>query len=229
MIATTTTTPPRTDAELQSEVLNELACDSTVDATEVGVQVKRGVVTLTGSIPSYPKKIAAVEAAHRVRGVLDVVNSLQVRIPALWERTDEQVAESVRQALKADVLVPDQRIQSTVSDGMVTLEGRVDAWPQRVHAEESVQRLTGVKGVVNLVSVARSSARAEDIKRQIEGALHRQADREAGRIDVAVSDGIVTLTGTVRSWAERNAIERAAQFAPGVRRVDDRTTLDPIH
>ena len=225
-----TTAPvlPRTDAELQSEVLNELACDSTVDATEVGVQVKRGVVTLAGSIPSYPKKLAAIEAAHRVRGVLDVVNNLQVRIPAIWERTDEQVAEAVRQALRADVLVPDQSIQSTVSDGMVTLEGRVDGWPQRVHAEECVQRLTGVKGVVNLISVSRSTARADEIKRQIEGALRRQAEREANRIDVAVSDGIVTLAGTVRSWAERNAIERAAQFVPGVRRVDDRTTLDPM-
>lgn len=225
-----TTAPalPRTDAELQSDVLNELACDSTVDATEVGVQVKRGVVTLAGSIPSYPKKLAAVEAAHRVRGVLDVVNNLQVRIPAIWERTDEQVAEAVRQALRADVLVPDQSIQSTVSDGMVTLEGRVDGWPQRVHAEECVQRLTGVKGVVNLISVSRSTARADEIKRQIEGALRRQAEREASRIDVAVSDGIVTLTGTVRSWAERNAVERAAQFVPGVRRVDDRTTLDPM-
>jgi len=227
MIATTTALP-RTDAELQSDVLNELACDSTVDATEVGVQVKHGVVTLTGAIPSYPKKLAAVEAAHRVRGVLDVVNNLQVRIPAIWERTDEQVAEAVRQALKADVLVPDQNIQSTVSDGMVTLEGRVDGWPQRVHAEECVQRLTGVKGVVNLISVSRSTARADEIKRQIEGALRRQAEREANRIDVAVSDGIVTLAGTVRSWAERNAIERAAQFVPGVRRVDDRTTLDPM-
>lgn len=227
MIATTTATA-RTDAELQSDILNELACDSTVDATEVGVQVKRGVVTLTGAIPSYPKKLAAVEAAHRVRGVLDVVNNLQVRVPAIWERTDEQVAACARAALKADVLVPDERIQSTVSDGMVTLEGRVDAWPQRVHAEECVQRLTGVKGVVNLISVARSTARADDIKRQIEGALRRQAEREASRIDVAVSDGVVTLTGTVRSWAERNAVERAAQFVTGVRRVDDRTTLDPM-
>ena len=228
MIATTTA-PVRTDAELQSDVLNELACDSTVDATEVGVQVKRGVVTLAGAIPSYPKKLAAVEAAHRVRGVLDVVNQLVVRIPSAWERTDERLATSVREALKADVLVPDERISSTVSDGVVTLEGRVEAWPQRVHAEQAIQRLIGVKGVVNLISVARNGARADEIKRLIDGALRRQADREAERIEVAVADGVVTLTGTVRSWAERNAIERAAQFAPGVRRVDDRTVLDPMH
>jgi osmotically-inducible protein OsmY len=225
---TTVTRPTVSDAQLQNDVLNELACDTTVDAPEVGVQVHNGIVTLTGTIPSYPKKLAAVDAAHRVRGVLDVVNQLVVRIPSAWERTDERLATSVREALKADVLVPDERISSTVSDGVVTLEGRVEAWPQRVHAEQAVQRLIGVKGVVNLVNVARNGARADEIKRLIEGALRRQADREAGRIEVAVADGVVTITGTVRSWAERNAIERAAQFAPGVRRVDDRTVLDPM-
>jgi osmotically-inducible protein OsmY len=226
---TTVLRPASSDAQLQNDVLNELACDTTVDAPEVGVQVHKGVVTLIGSISSYPKKLAAVDAAHRVRGVRDVVNQLVVKIPSAWERTDERMAASVREALKADVLVPDERISSTVSDGVVTLEGRVEAWPQRVHAEQAIQRLIGVKGVVNLISVARNGARADEIKRLIDGALRRQADREAERIEVAVADGVVTLTGTVRSWAERNAIERAAQFAPGVRRVDDRTVLDPMH
>jgi osmotically-inducible protein OsmY len=226
---TTVLRPASSDAQLQNDVLNELACDTTVDAPEVGVQVHKGVVTLIGTISSYPKKLAAVDAAHRVRGVRDVVNQLVVKIPSAWERTDERMAASVREALKADVLVPDERISSTVSDGVVTLEGRVEAWPQRVHAEQAIQRLIGVKGVVNLISVARNGARADEIKRLIDGALRRQADREAERIEVAVADGVVTLTGTVRSWAERNAIERAAQFAPGVRRVDDRTVLDPMH
>ena len=226
---TTVLRPASSDAQLQNDVLNELACDTTVDAPEVGVQVHKGVVTLIGTISSYPKKLAAVDAAHRVRGVRDVVNQLVVKIPSAWERTDERMAASVREALKADILVPDDRISSTVSDGIVTLEGRVEAWPQRMHAEQAIQRLIGVKGVVNLISVARNGARADEIKRLIDGALRRQADREAERIEVAVADGVVTLTGTVRSWAERNAIERAAQFAPGVRRVDDRTVLDPMH
>ena len=225
---TTATRPASSDAQLQNDVLNELACDTTVDAPEVGVQVHGGVVTLTGTIASYPKKLAAVDAAHRVRGVRDVVNQLVVKIPTAWERTDERIATSVREALKADILVPDDRISSTVSDGIVTLEGRVEAWPQRMHAEQAIHRLIGVKGVVNLISIVRNGARADEIKRLIDGALRRQADREAERIEVAVADGVVTLTGTVRSWAERNAIERAAQYAPGVRRVDDRTILDPM-
>lgn len=226
MITAVHTAPP-TDSQIQTDVLNELAADITVGAPEVGVQVHQGIVTLTGTIDSYPKKLAAVDAAHRVRGVMDVVNQLVVKIPAAWERTDERVAAGVREALKADILVPDQRIRCTVADGTVTLEGRVDSWAERVHAEEAVQRQAGVRGVVNLLTVARAEVHADDIRRQILGALQRQADREAGRIQVAVSDGVVTLTGTVRSWAERNAIERAAQFVAGVRRVDDRTTLDP--
>ncbi len=226
MITAVRTAPP-TDSQIQTDVLNELAADITVGAPEVGVQVHQGIVTLTGTIDSYPKKLAAVDAAHRVRGVMDVVNRLVVKIPAAWERTDERVAAGVREALKADILVPDQRIRCTVADGTVTLEGRVDSWAERVHAEEAVQRQAGVRGVVNLLTVARAEVHADDIRRQILGALQRQADREAGRIQVAVSDGVVTLTGTVRSWAERNAIERAAQFVAGVRRVDDRTTLDP--
>lgn len=223
------TTTQSSDTRIQSDVLNELACDATVDATEVGVQVHGGIVTLTGCISSYPKKLAAVEAAHRVRGVLDVVNQLHVRIPSTWERSDESIAAQVRNALKADVLVPDERIACTVSDGTVTLEGHVQSWPERVHAEQAVQRLAGVKCVSNLIAVLRSGTPAEDIRRQILGALRRQADREAHRIDVDVDDGVVTLKGAVRSWAERNAIERAAQYVPGVRRVEDRTVLDPIH
>ena len=224
-----TTATLSSDTRIQNDVLNELACDTSVDAPEVGVQVHGGIVTLTGCISSYPKKLAAVDAAHRVRGVLDVVNQLHVRIPSSWERSDESIAAEVRDALKADVLVPDERITSTVSDGTVTLEGHVQTWPERVHAEQAVQRLAGVKCVSNLIAVLRSAAPAEDIRRQILGALRRQADREAHRIEVQVDDGVVTLTGTVRSWAERNAIERAAQYVAGVRRVDDRTVLDPLH
>ena len=223
------TTTQSSDTRIQNDVLNELACDSVVDATEVGVQVHGGIVTLTGFISSYPKKLAAVEAAHRVRGVLDVVNQLRVRIPSNWERSDETIAAQVRDALKSDVLVPDERITSTVSDGTVTLEGHVQTWPERVHAEQAVQRLVGVKCVSNLISVLRTNTPAEDIRRQILGALRRQADREAHRIEVDVVVGVVTLKGSVRSWAERNAVERAAQHVPGVRRVEDKTTLDPVH
>jgi osmotically-inducible protein OsmY len=103
----------------------------------------------------------------------------------------------------------------------------VDTWLQRSDAEHAVQRLTGVRGVVNQIAVAAKAIDSNQIKRQIEAALERQAEREAKRIGIAVRDGIVTLTGAVRTWAERNAIEGTVEFSPGVRRLDSRITVDP--
>lgn len=217
----------KSDAQIKADVLNELKWDSTVDETEVGVQVHNGIVTLTGNISAYPKKLAARDAAHRVWGVLDVVDDMKIRIPTIWERTDEDVAKAVRNSLKWDVLVPDDKITTTVSNGTVTLQGSVNTWMQRYDTERCVQRLTGVKGVINQITVAGPQVDPTKIKREIEDALERQTEREAKRIGVAVRDGVVTLTGTLRSWGEKNAIERAASYCPGVRRVDDRTTVDP--
>jgi osmotically-inducible protein OsmY len=222
-----TTATIKSDSQIKADVLAELKWDPNVDETEVGIQVHDGIVTLTGNISAYPKKLAARNAAHRVHGVLDVVDNLKVKIPEAWERSDEDLAKAVRNALKWDVLVPDERITSTVSSRMVTLQGSVDTWSQRADAEYAVHRLTGVQGVVNQIAVAGKPADAGKIKQLIEGALERQAEREAKRIAVSVQEGVVTLKGTVRSLGERNAIERAAGFAPGVRRVDDRTTVDP--
>jgi osmotically-inducible protein OsmY len=217
----------KSDSQIKTDVLNELKWDSTVDETEVGVQVKDGIVTLTGNISAYPKKLAARDAAHRVYGVLDVVDSMQVRIPSIWERTDEDVARAVRNNLQWDVLVPDDRLTSTVSKGTVTLQGNVDTWAQRWDAERSIQRLTGVKNVINQIAIAAKPVIPAQIKREIEEALERRTEREAKRLDVSVQDGIVTLTGTVRSWGEKNAIERVALNAPGVCRINDQTTVDP--
>lgn len=217
----------KTDAQIKTDVLNELRWEPDVDETEVGVQVRNGIVTLTGAIGAFAKKLAAIDAAHRVHGVLDVVDDLKVKIPTAWERTDQDIASAVRSALKWDVLVPDERITSTVANGIVTLQGAVENWMQRFNAERCVQRLTGVRSVINHIGVTAPSIDPAKIKREIEDALERQSEREAKRIGVSVHDGVVTLTGTLRSWGERNAIERVASYAPGVRRVDDRTSVDP--
>ncbi len=222
-----TGTATKSDSQIKQDVLNELRWDARVDETEVGVQVHNAIVTLTGAVSSYPKRLAAREAAHRVHGVLDVVDDMRVSLPATWSRSDEDVARAVREALRWDVTVPDERITSTVASGIVSLQGAVDNWTQRADAERAVHRLTGVRGVVNQISVAAAIVGPEQIRRQVEEALERQAEREARRIGVRVKDGIVTLTGTVRSWTERSAVERAAGFAPGVRRVEDQTTVDP--
>jgi osmotically-inducible protein OsmY len=189
--------------------------------------VRDGVVTLVGSVPVYAKKLAARDAAHRVHGVLDVVDEMQVRVPGIGARSDTEIAHAVRLALEWDAFVPDERITSTVSMGIVTLEGPVDTWAQRADAERAVRGLSGVRGVINQLSVRTKQIDATRIKNDIEEALERQAEREARRISVTVREGTVTLTGRIRSWAERNAVDRVAGFAPGVQRVDDRLIVDP--
>jgi osmotically-inducible protein OsmY len=112
----------KSDAQIQREVLEELKWDTRVDETDVGVEVDAGVVTLTGTVANYAKRLAAQEAAHRVRGVLDVANDIQVKITGGPVRTDTEIAQAVRAALEWDAHVPHERIQSTVANGIVTLE-----------------------------------------------------------------------------------------------------------
>jgi osmotically-inducible protein OsmY len=145
----------KTDSETQQDVLRELSRDTRVEETDVGVEVDAGIVTLSGTVSSWGKRHAAAEAAHRVRGVLDVANDIVVKIPGTPGRTDTEVAHAVRNALAWDVFVPDTRIRSTVSDGVVTLDGDVETWTQAEDAERAVRNLAGVRSVMNLISIKR--------------------------------------------------------------------------
>jgi osmotically-inducible protein OsmY len=217
----------KTDAEVQQDVIRELKWDTRVDETDVGVEVDNGIITLTGTVGSWGKRLAAEEAAHRVRGVLDVANDIVVKVPGTAGRTDTEIAQAVRNALVWDVFVPDTRIQSTVSDGVVTLKGDVDSWIQRDDAERVVRNLAGVRGVRNDIVVKPPKVAASEVRKSIENALDRQAEREAERIRLEVLDGKVTLFGTVHSWTERQAVVGAAKGTPGVRSVDDKLRIEP--
>ena len=218
----------KTDTELHRDVLEELKWDSRVDQTEVGVEIDDGVVTLTGTVTSWAKRMAAQEAARRVMGVLDVANDIKVKLPGGLARTDTEIAQAVRRALEWDVFVPEEKITSTVTDGFVTLEGSLERWSQRADAERAVRNLTGVKGVVNKIRVKPAPVPTGNVRKAIEQALERRAEREAKRINVDVHDGIVKLTGTVHSWAERKSVIAAARFTPGVQDVEDRLTVQPV-
>jgi osmotically-inducible protein OsmY len=198
-----------------------------VNETGIGVTVSKGVVTLTGVVTSYAKKLAAQEAAHRVMGVLDVANDIRVRIPGSLGRTDTEIAQAVRNTLEWDVLVPDTHITSTVADGWVTLEGDVNRLREREDAERAVRRLLGVHGVHNKIVVRPPKATSERMREVIEDALERSAAHEVKRIQVQVSDGVVTLTGRVRSYAEKRAVMGAVSHAPGVHTVKDQLRIDP--
>lgn len=223
----TVETPVPTDREIHRKVIDELRWDTIVDETDVGVEVDGGIVTLTGSVKSYAEKIAAQKAAHRVAGVLDVVNNVDVKLPGDWQKSDLDIATEVRKALELDVLVPHREIQTTVANGWITLAGSVATWSQREIAERAIAHLPGVRGVTNTLTVAPSAVEPTTVRTAIEEALARQAEREAENIQVAVSDGTVTLSGKVRSWYERRAVVGAAGHAPGIRNVVDHMRIDP--
>ena len=215
------------DAVIQHNVLRELKWDTRVEETEVGVQVERGVVTLSGTVTSWGKRMAAEEAAHRVFGVLDVANDIVVKIPGTAGRTDTEVAHTVRNALEWDVFVPHERVQSTVDAGMVTLKGEVDFGSQRDAAEKAVRNLAGVKLVSNQIQVKPFQVTTTELQSAIEEALERQAELEAKKISLDIHEGRVTLSGTVHSWAEKDVVVGAARGTCGVRAVEDRIVVRP--
>ena len=217
----------KSDSEIRTQVLRELKWDSRIGWADIGVTVNDGLVTLTGSVRNYSNKLAAQEAAHRIAGVLDVANDIEVTPSAKLGRTDEDIARAVRHVLEWDAIVPDERIMSTVSDGWVTLEGDVDLWRQRLDAERAVLRLDGVIGVINKITITPQKVDPVELRGQIEDALERRAEREAERLRIEVKDGAVDLFGRVHSWQEKRAVLGSISHAPGVTLVRDHLRIDP--
>ncbi|HEU4710066.1 MAG TPA: BON domain-containing protein [Pyrinomonadaceae bacterium] len=217
----------RNDSDLRQRILRELKWDSRVSWASINVEVADGIVTLVGIVPSYVQKIAAQEAAHRVAGVLDVANDIEVRPIEQFVRTDSEIASAVRNALEWDALVPNELIQSTVSDGWITLEGQVDYRRERTDAERAIRRLAGVVGVINKITIRKQTVNEEQLREEIGNALERRADREAERLRIEVHDGAVDLWGRVHSWQEKRAVIGSIAHAPGVTQLKDHLRIDP--
>lgn len=206
---------------IRQNILDELSWDSRLDATHIVVSFANGVATLTGHVRSFPEIFYALEAVRRVGGVHATADELIVRLPSAYERDDTSIAESIVHVLSSNLPVEERNIQADVSDGLVTLTGTVDWQSQRIHAENQVAHVAGVKGILNQIDLHERPV-PDDVKHQIEQALVRNAELEAEHVSVKVEGNKVTLEGQVRSFYERNLVECVVWSAPGVRQVVDR-------
>ena len=193
----------KTNSQLQQDVLQELKYEPSVDASDIGVTVKEGIVNLTGNVKNYAEKYAAAHAAERVAGVRAVTDEMKVDLPSMHVRNDQDIAKAALNALEWDVWVPSKQIKVKVDGGWITLEGEVDYKYQQIAAENAVRNLIGVKGVANLIGLKKPSVKPFEVKTTIEDALRRAAELDAHRIRVEVDGDKVVLRGNVRSWVPK--------------------------
>jgi osmotically-inducible protein OsmY len=215
------------DNDIHKDVVAELETEPNLRDDDIAVGIRDGVVTLAGYVDSYADKWRAERIVSKVKGVKAIVNDLQVRLPSEDRRPDPELARAAVDALKWDILVPDDKIQVIVEDGWVTLKGEVDWYYQREEAERALRNLRGVKGISNLITVAKTPTPI-DVKQRIVDALRRGAQFDADRITIEIEGHRAILKGTVRSYAEARDAERAARKVAGITEVDNQLTVDPL-
>lgn len=215
----------KTDAEIQKDVMAELSWTPLLNASEIGVAVKDGIVTLSGTVNTFAKKIAAEDAAQRVSGVKAVAEDLVVKLFSFGKKTDTEIAEAVLNALKWNSSLDENKIKIKVEDAWVTLEGEAEWEFQRNVARKAVENLNGVVGISNNIKL-KHPVTAFDVRNKISAALHRSATVDAEKIKLQVDGRKVILTGTVRSYAEKRDAANAAWAAPGVDRVENNIEID---
>lgn len=216
----------KTNVHLQRDVLDELEWDPSVDAAQVGITAKDGIVTLTGHVAVYAEKHFAEEAAKRVHGVRAVANEIQVRPTEAHVRDDEDVAGAAVHALEWDARVPDEQLQVTVEEGWITVEGRVAHQFQKAAVDRAVRHLAGARGLTNAIVVAHQEM-TSSVKARIEAAFRRSAVLNSRQLNIEIDGSSVILTGDVHSHTELEEAERAAWVAPGVRCVRNCITITP--
>jgi osmotically-inducible protein OsmY len=214
----------KTDDELMNDIEAELEFDPRCNPRGIVTRVQDGVVILAGHVGTYAERCAAENAAKRVGGVRAIANELDVKPGSGAFRTDEEIAAAAVAALRSHVAVPAADLKVIVTDGVVTLEGKVALWYQKTAAEAALRHLWGVRSIHNAIEIKTAVVPA-DIKGKIHQTFKRHADLDADHVEVGVREGTVTLTGEVSSWREREDAETAAWSAPGVQRVENQLSV----
>jgi osmotically-inducible protein OsmY len=215
----------KNNAELQTDVQNAIKWEPLLNAAEIGVTAKDGVVSLTGVVDSYAKKLEAEEAAKKVIGVKAVVEKIEVKFPSSWSKTNLEIANEVLAALKSNLSVPNDKVTVKVEDGWVTLNGELPWNYQKEAAKNAVNYLTGVKGVTNNITIKSESHDAIEQK-DVENAIGRSWSVDNNDIQVKVSGTTVTLSGTVNSWYQKEEAGRIAWNTPGIWHVKNELAVD---
>jgi osmotically-inducible protein OsmY len=218
----------KTNEELQKDVMAEIQWDPELKsvAPEIGVSAKDGVVTVSGIVGTYSKKLAVERAAQRVKGVKVVAVDIEVKVPNTIGKTDPEIATEVRNALMWNSNVEEDKIEVKVDNGWIYLDGTVNWKFEKTVAETMIEGLEGVRGITNNITVKARTIDQGDIKKKITAAFHRNATIDSNAIKVEVSGTKVTLRGTVQSWFEKEEAERIAWSSPGVFTVDNQIYID---
>ncbi len=213
------------DSEIQKDVMAEIRWEPLLNVSEIGVSVKNSIVTLSGTVDTYTKKLKAEEAAKRVVGVKAVVENVDVKVSSLGQKTDADIAEAVVNALRWHTSVPDEKIKVKVEKGWVNLDGSVEWEFQRNSAKNAITNLSGVIGISNNIKIM-PTLKVTDIKNKIASAFQRSATIDSEKINIIADGSRITLTGKVRSYTEKKDAENAAWLAPGVDRVENKIEID---
>lgn len=215
----------KTDNQIQQDVMDQLKWEPYLNAAQIGVAVKNGIVTLSGQVDTYSKKLIAENAAKKISGVKAIAEDIQIGVSPAYNKTDAEIAEAVLNALKWHTAVQEEKIKVKVEDGYVRLEGEVEWNFQRKNAALAIENLSGVRSVINLITV-KPKISSSDIEEKINEAFKRSATIDAGKITAEVIGSKAILRGKVRSFAEKEDAENAAWFAPGITAVDSKIEIE---
>ena len=214
----------KSDASLRDDIIEELNWEPSVDSSKIGVAVKDGIVTLSGTVPSFNEKTDAEKAVKRVEGVKAVVQHIDVELKSTSVRTDAEIAEVAIKNLTWNTNVPEQNIMVKVENGWITLEGEVSWNYQKEAAKSAVKGLIGVKGVNNFIRI-KSQIQPENLKEKIKNSFLRNASIDAENVKIEITGNKAILKGTVQSWAEKRQAEKAAWAAPGILEVENKLEI----